>query len=239
MADQDTDAKPDFMAEREIVERIAGEVTQDADVSDTNAMADLDMLESAKPRGEESGMVDPMTAADLMQLPRDGFFSALSVILIPGELRANRRRLAAVSRPFAFVTKVGKERLAVIAPPRYVTDFASIPNWATVFISPFGKHAEAAVIHDWLYAIGDVGDSKGRRRADRAFSIALKKLDVKPLRRCFMYLAVRLGGGAAYGTAGEFNFRRLKDLTPLNPPPLRKPLLRTVAVQSLKKPKKT
>ena len=47
-----------------------------------------------------------------------------------------------------------------IVPRYFVTDFASIPWPASYLISPFGDHAEAAVVHDWLYALGPNADRK-------------------------------------------------------------------------------
>jgi hypothetical protein len=178
-------------------------------------------------------------ASVLFSMREDGFVSALAITLIPKELKAGSRRIVAVSQPFGFVCTLRKgERFAVITPQGYVTDFASIPKLAQGFISPFGKHAEAAVIHDWLYTLGKPGDGHGRRRADKTFRIALRLLDVGFFTRWLMYLAVRTGGGRGYGLPGDFTFRALEDLTIIDPTPPREPFYRTLATEIVPKAKR-
>jgi len=137
------------------------------------------------------------------------------------------------------VTKLGKERIAIVAPARFETDFASIPPIARWLISPFGRHSEAAVIHDWLYALGPRGDKKARYRADRIFSIALKGVGIGVFKRTVMFCAVRIGGGSAFGGREELNFRALGTLAPISPAPEREPYRRTVASTSLQKPEQS
>lgn len=178
-------------------------------------------------------------AAILFEAKEDGFISALAIVLVPKELKAKSRRIAAVAQPFGFVCKLSKhERLAVITPAGYVTDFASIPKQVQFLISPFGKHAEAAVVHDWLYTLGKRGDAKSRKMADKAFVRALKLLEVHWLKRQVMYWAVRLGGAGGYGLPGDFAFRRIEDLSILDPLPPREPFLNTFATRSLPKASK-
>lgn len=256
--------------ERLLVDSIAVALTREAQtrpadgaesafIGDVDPLDDLPLLPEAKavqtPRpkvstdGAESveiaaeGSEPAVGASLLLQMAEDGFVSALAIVLIPGEVRAKSRRIAAVAQPMGFVSKVRRwlpggrsERVAVLVPPRYVTDFASIPSWAHGVIHPFGRHAEAAVVHDWLYAVGPAGDKTARLRADRTFSTALKLLGVGPLKRFVMFSAVRLGGGGAFGEAGEFNFRRLSDLKPMDPKPDPTPYKRTVTAQPVAKP---
>jgi hypothetical protein len=183
--------------------------------------------------GEESAIEDEAArkgAQVLFDLKEDGFVSALAIVLVPKELKAGSRRIATVAQPFGFVTRISRrERLAVITPAGYVTDFASIPKAVQFLISPFGKHAEAAVIHDWLYTLGRKGDRHGRWVADVAFAKALKLLEVHWLKRQVMYWAVRLGGAKGYGLPGDFAFRRVDDLAVIDPPPPREPFATTFA----------
>lgn len=175
-------------------------------------------------------------AAILFDAKEDGFVSALAIVLVPKELKAKSRRIAAVAQPFGFVCRLNsRERLAVITPAGYVTDFASIPKQVQFLISPFGKHAEAAVVHDWLYTLGKRGDTKGRRMADKAFVRALRLLEVNWLKRQIMYWAVRLGGAGGYGLPGDFAFRRIEDLSILDPLPPRDPFMNTFAAMPLPK----
>ena len=39
----------------------------------------------------------------------------------------------------------------IIVPANFITDFASVPRIFWPIISPIDKHANAAVIHDWMY----------------------------------------------------------------------------------------
>ncbi|MEZ5937524.1 MAG: DUF1353 domain-containing protein [Hyphomonadaceae bacterium] len=176
--------------------------------------------------GRETAFVDRESfgADQLFARETDGFVSALAILLIPKELKDKSRRIAAVSQPFGFVVALSnKKRLSVVAPSGYVTDFASIPRLVQWVISPFGRHAEAAVIHDWLYALGQKGDWGNRRIADKAFVKALRLLQVGWLKRQVMYWAVRLGGAGGYGLKGDFVFRKLDDLTIVDPTPDREP----------------
>lgn len=79
-----------------------------------------------------------------------------------------------------------------IVPEGFITDLASTPRfvWSLGF-APFGKHTEAAVLHDWLYSI----EYKNSRKAcDKLFLEAMKVRGVKFTKRWTMYLAVRLCG---------------------------------------------
>lgn len=107
-----------------------------------------------------------------------------------------------------------------LVPRGYETDFASIPPLAQGLINPFGNHAEAAVVHDWLYAVGE----KDRRKdADDIFRFAMKEGGVNVVRRNVMHRAVRTGGEKAYGQAKEWRFRDPETLYDAPPPFARPP----------------
>lgn len=108
------------------------------------------------------------------------------------------RTTVVVLRPFAYTLADGSRTVRV--PPTYLTDFASIPGVVRWVIPPFGRHAIAAVLHDWLYTIGQP-DRRGE--ADDIFREALKELGVGLARRSTMHAAVRAGGGTAYGRAAQ------------------------------------
>lgn len=177
---------------------------------------------------ESKNEEDIPSAKDILNVKEDGFISALAVILIPQELR-EKRRIVVITRPFGFITKLDEERIAIIAPTRFETDFASIPPWALWLISPFGKHSEAAVIHDWLYALGPKRDHEARHRADRVFRAALEAVGIGIFKRTIMYYAVRFGGKSAFGCEDELNFRSLERLELIRPAPAIEPYKRTVA----------
>jgi Protein of unknown function (DUF1353) len=192
--------------------------------------------------GAESSVVEDDAAdkgaALLFDAGKEGCISSLGIVLIPNENKQDRR-VAAVSDAFGFVAQLSKrKRIAVLTPKGYVTDFASIPSFAQWLISPFGKHAEAAVVHDWLYTLGAPGDKKGRRLADRTFKRALKLVGVGPVRRNVMYWSVRLGGAGGYGLDTDFDFRDLPKLNKRDPMPDKKRLLTTFKEDDIPKPSK-
>lgn len=98
----------------------------------------------------------------------------------------------------AFGYQDDTEKLRITVPKQFWTDFASIPAWARGVVSPFGRHAKAAVIHDWLYAVGEPGQ---KDVADRVFAHAMVELEVAAWVRELMHSAVSLGGGAAFARA--------------------------------------
>ncbi len=100
-------------------------------------------------------------------------------------------------------------------PRGYLTDFASIPEAVQGLINPFGDHAEAAVIHDWLYAVGEEGK---RLEADQIFRFAMQEQGVGFLPRRTMYQSVRMGGNEAYGADQEWTFFDPLTLKPVEPP---------------------
>jgi len=76
------------------------------------------------------------------------------------------------------------ESEVVNVPPRFRTDFASVPRPFWTIISPWGRHGRAAIVHDFLYQLGGVTDvaAQSMRRpskweADRIFRDAMGVLD--------------------------------------------------------------
>ena len=166
---------------------------------------------------EEDSVVDG--AEILFELKKEGPITSLAIILIPEEFKQNRR-IAALAATFGFVAYLpGRRHIAVAVPKGYVTDFASIPGWIQWLIAPFGRHSEAAVVHDWLYTLGTRGDSKSRKLADQTFRRALAIVGVKFIRRNLMYWAVRMGGAGGFGLPNDYDFRDLVRLQRRTPPP--------------------
>jgi hypothetical protein len=206
------------------------------------AMAVLGGAKVISSSGEEASLMEDMAvsmgAEILFGEDREGPITALGIILIPDENRQNRR-VAALAATFGFVAKLSRRRkIAVAVPQGYVTDFASIPGFAQWMISPFGKHSEAAVVHDWLYTLGDKKDKKGRRLADLTFKRALKIVGVGWFRRNLMYLAVRAGGGSGYGLDSDYDFRDLEKLKRRDPMPEKKTFAASWKEADIPKPQK-
>jgi len=113
-------------------------------------------------------------------------------------------------------------------PRTYQTDFASLPPYARLLTDRVGDSTEPAKIHDWLYSVGEksgtVQREEYREKADRIFLDALQDNDVGLATRTIMYLAVRLGGGAAYGRPDEWDGRfRDTESGEITEPPFDKP----------------
>jgi len=136
----------------------------------------------------------------------------LSLVLSRDERRQGRR-VAVIASDWLYCYPPTGE--VFLTPRGYETDFASIPGWAQILINPFGDHAEAAVIHDWLYAAGRAG---GRDQADEIFRFAMAEQGVNPVKRNLMFQAVRLGGEAAYGREAEWRFVDPKSFKEIDAP---------------------
>lgn len=114
----------------------------------------------------------------------------------------------------------------IVVPRWYVTDFASVPWYGQGFIDPQGPTARAAIVHDWLYAVGEPGK---REEADAIFHRAMLRYGVSPFHANIAYQAVRAGGEKGYGLPGDWWFIDPKRQELRQPPPFPKP--RTGAVR--------
>jgi hypothetical protein len=70
------------------------------------------------------------------------------------------------------------------------TDFASIPSFMSWFVSRYGRHTPAALVHDQLIEKGMAFDDA--RRADSAFLAMMRASEVPPVRSHVMWAAVTL-----------------------------------------------
>jgi hypothetical protein len=86
----------------------------------------------------------------------------------------------------------------IVVPAGFITDLASIPRIFQSLIPKVGKHALAAIVHDYLVRLPDFD----RKLADKIFLEAMKLLGVNPVRRRLMYWAVALMT-LALGLKGE------------------------------------
>ena len=116
----------------------------------------------------------------------------------------------------------------IVVPRWYVTDFASVPWYGQGFVDPQGPTARAAIVHDWLYTIGEPGK---REEADAIFLRAMLRYGVPPFQAKIAYQAVRVGGDKGYGLPTDWRFTDPKRQNLTQPPPFAKP--RTGAVRVL------
>lgn len=123
--------------------------------------------------------------------------SILPAYALPGRDR-DERPLYVIERELQMHTRFGWLRI----PRGYVTDFASIPAWASVItgfrLQPLGRWAWAAIAHDFGYAVGQPGY---RPVFDQILLERMELDGVAPLARAIIYRAVRLGGQGGYDAA--------------------------------------
>lgn len=104
-------------------------------------------------------------------------------------------RLWQLDSPLQYMAGVAHGGPQIICiPGGFITDFASIPRVFWRVFLPSGMHREAAVLHDWLYFIGD----RHRVVADAIFLEAMTVLGVKPWKRIVMFCAVLCFGWIAW-----------------------------------------
>jgi hypothetical protein len=111
------------------------------------------------------------------------------------------RKLFTLNAEFPYCD--GPTGMVIVVPKWYVTDFASVPWYGQSFIDPQGPTARAAIIHDWLYTIGEPGK---RDVADGIFYRAMIKYGVPEYQARIAYNAVHVGGQGGYGLAGDWQF---------------------------------
>lgn len=99
-----------------------------------------------------------------------------------------------------FEYHVGEEGSGeVIAIPRgFITDLASVPRALWWIYPPFGLHAAAAVVHDWLYRSAANRAGRTRRECDRIFLEAMRVKRTPAFRARVMWAAVRTFGWRAF-----------------------------------------
>jgi hypothetical protein len=91
--------------------------------------------------------------------------------------------------------------MAVIVPAGYVTDRFSLPGLLKSFQPSQEKWLMPALIHDWLYDVGQIPRSK----ADSIFSQAMAAAGAKWWHRYGAFVGVRFGGSSGFGKPTSLN----------------------------------
>ena len=71
----------------------------------------------------------------------------------------------------------------ITVPPKFMTDFTSVPPIFRSFVSKWGKHGNATVLHDYLYWTQQCT----RKEADDIFRGGMKIMEVGGLRAFSIY----------------------------------------------------
>lgn len=80
--------------------------------------------------------------------------------------------------------------LEINVPPKFTTDFGSVPRFPILYASLGNLGNKSSCIHDYLYT----NKPCDRKTADRILLEALRVEGVDWLRRTLIYLGVRIGG---------------------------------------------
>lgn len=145
-------------------------------------------------------------------LGRAGPFASLDASLIPSnEYLQEGRRAEALIEPYRFAVRLSKGPSAgwtmdVTVPAGFVTDMHSKPGWSEQATLNTRLALEAAVVHDWLYAVGTPGDEEGRALADQAYADILAFYGVEGFTHWSVTGAVRLNGQKHFGAPAELRF---------------------------------
>jgi len=88
----------------------------------------------------------------------------------------------------------------IVVPEGFRTDFDSVPRLPFAYWLTKNASVTGAVVHDWLYASGRIGDRPiSRLEADRIFRDVMEEEGVSWWRRAMIYRGVRLGGWLPWG----------------------------------------
>lgn len=115
------------------------------------------------------------------------------------ELRQGRK-LWATTDDYFYCYEPENELVSV--PAGFVSDMASIPAAARILYDP-ADFAEAAFVHDYLYALGEPG---GREKADDILRSMIVEGNDSARRAFVVHAAVRAFGNGGYGLPEDYVF---------------------------------
>lgn len=120
-----------------------------------------------------------------------------------------------ILRGFVYQAGTGPDRVEVVVPIGFVTDFASIPRILWNLLPPTGgTYGKAAVIHDYMYRFPTHAPGKPawtRTDCDLTLRHGMDALGVNRLTRWAIYTGVRLGGWVPWGKYRAEEQRRVED----------------------------
>lgn len=104
------------------------------------------------------------------------------------------------------VSFVIDDRYRIDIPEGFSTDGATIPKRLWWIVPPWGRHTMPSILHDYLYRVGKVLDTKTgdylyakRKFSDDLFVDVMKDYGVRLWKRAIFYFFVRSFGWLYYG----------------------------------------
>lgn len=137
------------------------------------------------------------TASQLREaVPFTNFDSELFVEADPVASDVLNKKYFKVTKSFRFYFSADRPNVWGYVPAGFLTDGASVPRPFWWVVPPWGRHGQAAVLHDILCETLTMFKDElpyriSRKEADRAFYDAMKATQVNVLLRNIMYWAVR------------------------------------------------
>lgn len=98
-----------------------------------------------------------------------------------------------IEKPFRYIPSKHLKINTITIPAGFKTNFASVPRIFRNIIQQWGKHGNAAIVHDYLYT-ANCKPFVSRKTADKIFLNAMKFSKVGFFKRQLMYRTVRLFG---------------------------------------------
>ena len=126
-------------------------------------------------------------------------------------LSTDNKKAFIVDRPYSLIAIYQGKVHDITVPSGFLTDLASVPTVANLFITPFGRHSPAAVFHDWCYE--KAGGYHSKAFADALFFALLQWMHVSPVKAAVMYAAVKIGGRGNYQSPTQSGPNQKKDAT--------------------------
>lgn len=106
-----------------------------------------------------------------------------------------------LNKDFVYIPSKKLKISKITIPTGFKTNFASVPRIFRNIIQQWGKHGNAAIVHDYLYTVGCI-PYVSRKTADDIFLNAMKYSKVGFLKRQIMYRTVRLCGAMNWKKEG-------------------------------------
>ncbi len=180
---------------------------------DDMALCERALALAGEARGETAPAAAALDIAEEVFGEEDRFVTDLAASPLPFELRRRQEgaRNYVMTRGLIYIHVKSRPNVAILVPPHFVTDFASVPAPFRGLVPQDGPYAAAAVIHDWLYSIAEPPKRqsqfrKERFRADRVFLEAMRTSNVNAFKTSVLYRSARLFGRRGFGAIDELRF---------------------------------